>query len=163
MDFTLTPDQTALTGALDRLASQFESKPIDFHGFALTGARLEQELVEGQYFDIAGIPDLGPLTAAVAVERLAWLPCTAEIALSMLVLPHLPGDWPRPLALVEKPSGPPHHLRVAIVGAGPAGLYAADELLKQPGVTVDVYDRLLTPHGLVRAGVAPDHPHTKLM
>jgi ferredoxin--NADP+ reductase len=68
-----------------------------------------------------------------------------------------------PLALVDKPSGPPHNLRVAIVGAGPAGLYAADELLKQPGVTVDVYDRLLTPHGLVRAGVAPDHPHTKLM
>lgn len=68
-----------------------------------------------------------------------------------------------PLALVDKPTGPPHDLRVAIVGAGPAGLYAADELLKQPGVTVDVYDRLLTPHGLVRAGVAPDHPHTKLM
>lgn len=68
-----------------------------------------------------------------------------------------------PLALVDKPAGPSRHLRVAIVGAGPAGLYAADELLKQPGVTVDVYDRLPTPHGLVRAGVAPDHPHTKLM
>ncbi|MFL6089653.1 MAG: FAD-dependent oxidoreductase [Aeromicrobium sp.] len=77
-----------------------------------------------------------------------------------------------PLALVDKhPSPPWGHLpragenvfRVAIVGAGPAGLYAADELLKYPGVTVDVYDRLLTPHGLVRAGVAPDHQHTKLI
>lgn len=52
-------------------------------------------------------------------------------------------------------------LRVAVVGAGPAALYAADELLKQPGVEVTVFDRLPTPHGLVRAGVAPDHVHTK--
>ncbi|MGB3771159.1 MAG: FAD-dependent oxidoreductase [Rhodococcus sp. (in: high G+C Gram-positive bacteria)] len=52
--------------------------------------------------------------------------------------------------------------RVAIVGAGPAGLYTADELLKHPEVTsVDVFDRLLTPHGLVRHGVAPDHASTK--
>ncbi len=68
-----------------------------------------------------------------------------------------------PLALVDKHATAPLNIRVAIVGAGPAGLYAADELLKYPGVTVDVYDRLLTPHGLVRAGVAPDHQHTKLM
>ncbi len=68
-----------------------------------------------------------------------------------------------PLALVEPHSPEPLRLRVAVVGAGPAGLYAADELLKHPGVTVDVYDRLLTPHGLVRAGVAPDHQHTKLI
>ena len=52
-------------------------------------------------------------------------------------------------------------LRVAVVGAGPAGLYAADELLKQEGVEVTVYDRLPTPYGLVRAGVAPDHLDTK--
>ena len=52
-------------------------------------------------------------------------------------------------------------VRVAVVGAGPAGLYAADELLKHPEVSVDVLDRLPTPHGLVRAGVAPDHQHTK--
>lgn len=54
--------------------------------------------------------------------------------------------------------------RVAVVGAGPAGLYAADELLKHPEVeTVDVFDRLRTPHGLVRHGVAPDHASTKLV
>ena len=55
----------------------------------------------------------------------------------------------------------PKSLRIAIVGSGPAGLYAADELLKQDGVEVTVYDRLPTPYGLVRAGVAPDHQHTK--
>lgn len=58
-------------------------------------------------------------------------------------------------------SGP---FRVAVIGAGPAGLYTADELLKHPEVEgVDVYDRLRTPYGLVRHGVAPDHASTKLV
>ncbi|QNG20527.1 FAD-dependent oxidoreductase [Rhodococcus triatomae] len=52
-------------------------------------------------------------------------------------------------------------LRVAIIGSGPAAMYAADELLTQPGVAVNVFDRLPVPHGLVRAGVAPDHQKTK--
>jgi ferredoxin--NADP+ reductase len=52
-------------------------------------------------------------------------------------------------------------LTVAIVGSGPAGMYAADELLTQPGVRVNVFDKLPTPYGLVRAGVAPDHPRTR--
>jgi ferredoxin--NADP+ reductase len=52
-------------------------------------------------------------------------------------------------------------LTVAIVGSGPAGMYAADELLTQSGVRVNVFDKLPTPYGLVRAGVAPDHPRTK--
>src|SRR5690242_6262610 len=52
--------------------------------------------------------------------------------------------------------------RVAIVGAGPAGLYAADGLLRtQPDLRIDLIDRLPTPFGLVRAGVAPDHQGTK--
>lgn len=52
-------------------------------------------------------------------------------------------------------------LTVAIVGSGPAGMYAADELLTQSGVRVNVFDKLPTPYGLVRAGVAPDHQSTK--
>jgi ferredoxin--NADP+ reductase len=53
-------------------------------------------------------------------------------------------------------------LRIAIVGAGPAGFYAADHLLKQNrSVSVDLFDRLPTPFGLVRGGVAPDHPKIK--
>ncbi|RHW27311.1 4Fe-4S dicluster domain-containing protein [Nocardioides immobilis] len=67
-----------------------------------------------------------------------------------------------PLALVPKHrASRTEGLRVAVVGAGPAGMYAADELLKLPGVEVDVFDRLPTPHGLARYGVAPDHPKTK--
>jgi ferredoxin/flavodoxin---NADP+ reductase len=54
-------------------------------------------------------------------------------------------------------------LRVAIVGSGPAGFYAAGHLLKPKDrvVQVDMFDRLPTPWGLVRAGVAPDHPNIK--
>ncbi|UXA17337.1 4Fe-4S binding protein [Mycobacterium sp. SMC-4] len=52
-------------------------------------------------------------------------------------------------------------LRVAIVGSGPAAMYAADELLTQRGVQVSVFEKLPTPYGLVRAGVAPDHQYTK--
>jgi ferredoxin/flavodoxin---NADP+ reductase len=54
-------------------------------------------------------------------------------------------------------------LRVAIVGSGPTGFYAADHLFRQPGlvVEIDMFDRLPTPFGLVRAGVAPDHQKIK--
>jgi len=71
---------------------------------------------------------------------------------------HHPADLP---PLPDVPSG--RLLRVAIVGAGPAGFYAADELLKNSPVPVEIslIDRLPTPFGLVRAGVAPDHQPTK--
>jgi hypothetical protein len=101
MNFELTPDQDALVSAIDKLAQQFQLKPTEFHGFALAGHGLERELEDGEYFDMARVPELGPLAAAMAVERLAQLPCTAEIALSMLVRPQLQGEWPRPLALIE--------------------------------------------------------------
>jgi ferredoxin--NADP+ reductase len=62
------------------------------------------------------------------------------------------GSSPPPSA--ERP------LRVAVVGAGPAGIYAADALTRQDAVpvAVDLLDRLPTPFGLVRHGIAPDHP-----
>lgn len=53
-------------------------------------------------------------------------------------------------------------LRVAIVGAGPAGFYTVEALLRsETPVEIDLIDRLPTPFGLVRGGVAPDHQHTK--
>lgn len=56
-----------------------------------------------------------------------------------------------------------HSLRVAVIGAGPTGFYAAEQLLgrKDLVVDVDMYDRLPTPYGLVRYGVAPDHQKIK--
>ncbi len=52
---------------------------------------------------------------------------------------------------------------MAIIGAGPAGFYAADRILRGEGIhaQVDLFDRLPTPYGLVRGGVAPDHPKIK--
>jgi len=54
-------------------------------------------------------------------------------------------------------------LRIAIIGAGPAGLYAAETLLKQRDLvlTIDIFNRFPTPFGLVRDGVAPDHQSIK--
>lgn len=53
-----------------------------------------------------------------------------------------------------------HH--IAIVGSGPSGLFCADALLRQrPDLKIDVFDRLPTPYGLIRCGVAPDHQGTK--
>ncbi len=65
--------------------------------------------------------------------------------------------------MTTQPGTAEHPLRVAIIGSGPAAFYAAEHLLKQPDltVTVDMFDRLPTPFGLVRGGVAPDHQKIK--
>ncbi|TMS49126.1 FAD-dependent oxidoreductase [Mycobacterium sp. DBP42] len=55
----------------------------------------------------------------------------------------------------------PGELRVAIVGSGPAAMYAAEEVLTIPGALVRIYERLTTPYGLARFGVAPDHQRTR--
>lgn len=74
---------------------------------------------------------------------------------------------PRPRPLLAIPPVTPKAddgrgtLRVAVVGSGPAALYAADELLKQRRVQVNVFEKLPVPHGLARFGVAPDHRSTR--
>ena len=63
----------------------------------------------------------------------------------------------RPLGSSDRP------LRVAVIGSGPSGFYAIAALFKADGVEadVDLFDRLPTPFGLVRGGVAPDHQKIK--
>src|SRR5438132_11940062 len=58
---------------------------------------------------------------------------------------------------------PARPLKVAVIGSGPSGFYAAEALLKHKEIAaqVDMFDRLPTPYGLVRGGVAPDHPKIK--
>ena len=54
------------------------------------------------------------------------------------------------------------HFNVAVIGAGPAGIYASDILSKSDlDVSIDLFERLPAPYGLVRYGVAPDHPRIK--
>lgn len=87
------------------------------------------------------------LNAAFYPKREGKLPPTSKLA-PVIAAPK-----------VAAHSGGP--LTVAIVGSGPAAMYAADELLTQRGVRVNVFEKLPTPYGLVRAGVAPDHQSTK--
>ncbi|MGU3500731.1 FAD-dependent oxidoreductase [Mycobacterium sp. C31M] len=86
------------------------------------------------------------LNAAFYPKREGKLPPTSKLA-PVLAAPR-----------IEPHTSP---LTVAIVGSGPAAMYAADELLTQRGVRVNMFEKLPTPYGLVRAGVAPDHQNTK--
>ncbi|MGK2881367.1 MAG: FAD-dependent oxidoreductase [Mycobacterium sp.] len=86
------------------------------------------------------------LNAAFYPKRDTKLPPTSKLA------PVIPAP------MVQTGKTP---LTVAVVGSGPAAMYAADELLTQRGVVVNVFEKLPTPYGLVRAGVAPDHQSTK--
>jgi ferredoxin--NADP+ reductase len=63
---------------------------------------------------------------------------------------------------MSEPGSEAQPLRIAIVGAGPSGFYAAEALLKSgQRVLIDMIERLPAPYGLVRHGVAPDHPKLK--
>jgi ferredoxin--NADP+ reductase len=87
------------------------------------------------------------LNASFYPKREGKVPPTSKLA-PVLEAPEIRRQSDRPLT-------------VAIVGSGPAAMYAADELLTQTGVRVNVFEKLPTPYGLVRAGVAPDHQTTK--
>ncbi len=111
-----------------------------------------------------------PAAAAPAAQPSPW-PASAPAGLSRLCRRLAPLTRQR-LGLVQasarydrrviEPQGLGRPLRVAVVGSGPAGFYAADALLKaDPPVEVDMIERLPTPWGLVRLGVAPDHANIK--
>ncbi|MDT8436563.1 MAG: FAD-dependent oxidoreductase [Gemmatimonadota bacterium] len=65
--------------------------------------------------------------------------------------------------MTARPDSAPDPLRVAVIGAGPAGLFTADALRRRDDLEarIDVFDRWPAPYGLVRDGVAPDHPSIK--
>ena len=84
----------------------------------------------------------------------------AEINAEYYVDHRTPDGW-LPLTPTHAPPRGQGTLRVAVVGAGPAACYATQALLERSDVEVEMFDRLPTPFGLVRAGVAPDHPGTK--
>jgi ferredoxin/flavodoxin---NADP+ reductase len=123
------------------------------------------------YIDPAACVDCGACVSACPVGAIApdtrldpnQLPF---VALNAAYYPEPEGKLPPTSKLAPVLEAPTIVLRggpltVAIVGSGPAAMYAADELLTQRGVQVNVFERLPTPYGLVRAGVAPDHQSTK--
>jgi ferredoxin--NADP+ reductase len=125
------------------------------------------ELAEMLHVDPATCVDCGACVTACPVDAIK--PHTrltaeeTEFALINAAYHEVPRARPRmapvPARLVVRDRGEP--LRVAIVGSGPAAMYAAEELLTIPDARVDVYERLPRPDGLVRSGVAPDHRRTR--
>lgn len=114
--------------------------------------------------DCGACRDVCPVEAIVpddelSAENARYLEINA-LHYEQAVYPPRPTPPRREVAAVSGRSVP---LRVAIVGSGPAACYAAEELLARRDVDVEVnmFERLPTPWGLVRFGVAPDHPGTR--
>jgi alkylation response protein AidB-like acyl-CoA dehydrogenase len=101
MDLSLTADQVAILDAVDSLARPFAAPTLHDASLALVSGALDRELAEGGFLDIAFDPDLGTVTAALLVERLARLPFAVEAAVSALVRPLFGADMPRPFCLAE--------------------------------------------------------------
>lgn len=101
MNLDLTDDQRTILDALDSLCKPYENAPIHDAPLAATSAELERELVEGGFLDVAFDPDLGAITGAILIERLARLPFAVESAATVLVRPLLGEGISYPLCLVE--------------------------------------------------------------
>ena len=117
MNLALTSDQVAILDALDGLTRPYAAAPLHEAGLAATNAKLERDLRDGGFLEVALDPDLGAITAALVVERLARLPFAVEAGASALVRPLLGEGLPQVLALVEagKPTRP---VRFLCEGAG---------------------------------------------
>jgi Acyl-CoA dehydrogenase, C-terminal domain len=102
MLLTLSEDQTQILDFIDNLSRHYSSVPVHDTSFALTSDALDAELAEGGFFDVMAMPELGAVTAALVVERLARLPFTVEAAASALVRILIDPALPRPLCLVEE-------------------------------------------------------------
>lgn len=124
---------------------------------------------EQLYIDPETCIDCGACVQTCPVNAIAadWeLPehLSAYLGINAAYFAHSPIEESEPPDPVRRrlPEGQ-SELSVAVVGSGPAGCYVAAELSSIKGVSVSVFDRLPTPFGLLRAGVAPDHANTKLM
>lgn len=131
MDLALTDDQVAILDAIDTLTRPYAGASLHEAGFSLPDAQLDRDLAEGGFLDIGFDPDLGAVSAALVVERLARLPQTVEAAASALIRPLLGDDLPRPLCLVEegRTTRPVRFLRegatVLIVGPSSVSAFTA--------------------------------------
>jgi hypothetical protein len=102
MELSLNEDQVQILDFIDSLTRPYASVPMHDISFALTSDELDRELVEGGFLDVMAMEELGPVTAALVVEKLARLPFAVEAGASALVRPLLDPELPRPLCLVEE-------------------------------------------------------------
>jgi alkylation response protein AidB-like acyl-CoA dehydrogenase len=133
MHLALNEDQTQILDFVDGLTRPYASVPLHDISFALTSDTLDAELVENGFLDVMAIEELGAVTAALVVERLARLPFAVEAAASSLVRPLIDPELPRPLCLVEEGElrRPVRFLKpgatVVVVGASGVRSFTASE------------------------------------
>ncbi|MEO6093514.1 MAG: acyl-CoA dehydrogenase family protein [Novosphingobium sp.] len=140
MQLSLSEDQTQILDFIDTLTKPYAVVPMHDTSLALTSEALDAELVTGGFLDVMAVPELGPVTAALVVERLAQLPFALEAAFSALVRPSIDPELPRPLCLVEEGQRrkPVRFLRpgATVVVVGPSGVRsftASEELIRSGG------------------------------
>lgn len=126
MQLAFNEDQRQVLDFVEALARPFASAPLHDAGLALESEELDAALVENGFLDVMAVEELGPVTAALVVEKLARLPFAVEAAASALVRPLIDPKLPRPLCLVEEGriSAPLRFLRpgATVVVAGPSGV-----------------------------------------
>lgn len=105
MDLALSSDQIAILDAIDILARPYANPPVQDTGCTLVSETLTKELIDGGFLDVAFDDELGAVTAALVIERLARLPYAVEAASSALVRPLLGGGVAGPICLVEPACG----------------------------------------------------------
>ncbi|MCB2072097.1 MAG: acyl-CoA dehydrogenase [Novosphingobium sp.] len=133
MQLSLNEDQTQILDFIDSLSKPYSTVPMHDTSLALTSEELDRELVENGFLDVMAMEELGAVTAALVVEKLARLPFAIEAAASALVRPIIDPELPRPLCLVEegKTAGPIRFLRpgatVVVVGESGVRSFTADE------------------------------------
>ncbi len=140
MQLSLSEDQTQILDFIDSLTRPYASVPMHDISFTLTSEELDRALVEGGFLDVLSIEELGPVTAALVVERLARLPFAVEAGASALVRPLLDPALPRPLCLVEEGNlrKPVRFLRpgatVVVVGEnGVRSFTASEDMVRDAG------------------------------
>lgn len=133
MQLALSEDQTQVLDFIDSLARPYASVPMHDISLALESAELDAALVENGFLDVMAVEELGAVTAALVVEKLARLPFAIEAAASALVRPLIDPELPRPLCLIEegRTGAPIRFLRpgATVVVVGPSGVrsFTADE------------------------------------
>lgn len=101
MDLSLNQDQRAILDGLDAMLRPWETAPVHDAPLFASDPALEKALAEAGFLEVASDPDLGSVTAALVIERLARLPFAVEAAASALVGPLLDDRGAGPLCLID--------------------------------------------------------------
>lgn len=145
MQLSLSEDQVQVLDFVDALTRPYATLPMHDCSLALTSEELDSELIDNGFLDVMAVEELGPVTAALVIEKLARLPFTVEAAASALVRPVIDPELPRPLCLIEegRSSGPVRFLRpgatVVVVGKSGVRSFTASEEMIAPAQEDTLY------------------------